>query len=102
MMGYQFMRQKPIEKYIVDFFSSKLKLIIEVDGGSHYGKDKKDKKRQEELEQLGLSVLRFDDLDIKFKIGSKNMGNRNNPLAPFNKGDCFFFLLFLDYFFMGI
>ena len=28
MLGYQFMRQKPIDKYIVDFYSSKLKLII--------------------------------------------------------------------------
>ena len=68
MMGYQFMRQKPIKKYIVDFFCSKLKLIIEIDGKSHCGMDEKDKGRQEELERLGLSFLRFDDLDIKFKI----------------------------------
>jgi len=68
MLGYQFMRQKPIKRYIVDFFCSKLKLIIEIDGDSHYGKEEKDKKRQEELEGLGLSFLRFDDLDVKFKM----------------------------------
>ena len=68
ILGYQFMWQKPIKKYIVDFFCSKLKLIIEIDGTSHYGKEEKDKKRQEELEKLGLSFLRFDDLDIKFKM----------------------------------
>jgi len=33
--GYQFMRQKPIGDYIVDFFCSKLKLVIEIDGISH-------------------------------------------------------------------
>ena len=27
--GYQFMRQKPIGEYIVDFYCSKLKLVIE-------------------------------------------------------------------------
>ena len=27
--GYQFMRQKPIGNYIVDFYCSKLKLVIE-------------------------------------------------------------------------
>ena len=68
MMGYQFMRQKPINKYIVDFFCSKLNLIIEIDGVTHYGKEEKDKKRQKELEELGLSFLRFDDLDVKFRM----------------------------------
>jgi very-short-patch-repair endonuclease len=33
--GYQFMRQKPIDNYIVDFYCSKLQLIIEIDGSSH-------------------------------------------------------------------
>ena len=68
ILGFQFMRQKPINKYIVDFYCSKLKLVIEIDGTSHYGKEEADKSRQEELEGLGLSFLRFDDLDVKFKI----------------------------------
>jgi very-short-patch-repair endonuclease len=68
MMGYQFMRQKPINRYIVDFYCSKLKLIIEIDGISHCLNEEKDRKRQNELERLGLSFLRFDDLDIKFKM----------------------------------
>jgi len=48
-MGYQFMRQKPINKYIVDFLCSKLKLIIEIDGESHCFIEEKDLKRQNEL-----------------------------------------------------
>jgi very-short-patch-repair endonuclease len=65
MRGYQFMRQKPIGNYIVDFFCSKLKLVIEIDGESHSGKQEYDFKRQKELEALGLSFLRFYDRDVK-------------------------------------
>jgi len=35
LCDYQFMRQKPIGNFIVDFFCSKLKLIIEIDGSNH-------------------------------------------------------------------
>ena len=88
--GYQFMRQKPIDNFIVDFYSSKLKLVIEIDGVSHIEKSFMDKKRQNKLEALGLTVLRFSDLDVK-----KNMNGvlqvigrwidefeKDNPLDP--------------------
>ena len=65
MMGYQFMRQKPIGNYIVDFFCSELKLIIEIDGESHRYKFTEDLERQARLENLGLTVLRFDDKEVK-------------------------------------
>lgn len=70
MHGYQFMRQKPIGNYIVDFFCSKLKLVVEVDGESHYNDKamKDDEIRQESLEKLGLNFLRFDDLEVKQDI----------------------------------
>ena len=59
MKGCQFMRQKPIGNYIVDFFCSKLKLVIEIDGESHVDKVEYDNKRQQELEAMRLSFLRF-------------------------------------------
>jgi very-short-patch-repair endonuclease len=68
MNGYQFMRQKPIEEYIVDFFCSKLKLIIEIDGESHAYNEIKDRKRQKKLESLGFTVLRYDDHAVKTEI----------------------------------
>ena len=68
MKGYQFMRQKPIEKYIVDFYCSKLKLAIEVDGSSHNEKVEEDLKRQNELEKLGITFLRLDDLAVKTQM----------------------------------
>jgi len=38
---YQFLRQKPLDKYIVDFFCYELMLAIEIDGESHIKKLKK-------------------------------------------------------------
>ncbi len=66
--GYRFMRQKPVGNYIVDFFCSKLKLVIEIDGISHSEKSASDRIRQQKLESLGLSVLRFYEWDVKKDI----------------------------------
>lgn len=66
--GYQFMRQKPIGDYIVDFFCSKLKLVIEIDGISHNNKSEYDRIRQQKLESLGLSILRFYEWNVKKDI----------------------------------
>ena len=57
MLGYQFMRQKPIYKYIVDFYCSKLKLIIEIDGTSHFGKEEKDKRRPRRIRRIGIIIF---------------------------------------------
>jgi len=68
MKGYQFTRQKPIGKYIVDFYCSKLNLVIEIDGSSHFDKAFEDKIRQVEIEKMSIKFLRFSDRDIKFNI----------------------------------
>ena len=68
IQGHQFTRQKPIDQFIVDFYCSKLRLVIEVDGYSHEDKFKKDEARQKRLESLGITVLRFKDLDVKKNI----------------------------------
>lgn len=68
LRGYDFDRQKPIDKYIVDFYCKDLMLAIEVDGESHYGNTNKDKKKDKRLNELGVTVLRFDDLDIVYEL----------------------------------
>ena len=65
MMGYDFHRQKPIGDYIGDFYCPALELIIEIDGDSHIDKYKEDLVRQKKMESWGLTVIRFDDLDVK-------------------------------------
>jgi very-short-patch-repair endonuclease len=65
LLGCQFARQKPILHYIVDFYCSKLGLVIEIDGESHYERFVEDLKRQQDLENHGSKVLRFHDRDVK-------------------------------------
>ena len=52
----RFHRQRVIGNYIVDFYSPKLKIIIEIDGYQHYYEENReyDKKRTEYLEGLGF------------------------------------------------
>ncbi|MDB5228088.1 MAG: hypothetical protein JWN78_2281 [Bacteroidota bacterium] len=66
MMGFRFLRQRPIGKYIVDFFCKELKLIIEIDGVTHHYEDvcEKDIAREKYLKLLGYSILRFSDDEI--------------------------------------
>lgn len=64
LKGYKFVKQKPIGRYIVDFYCHKLQLVIEVDGRSHDDQIQYDNIRTEYLESLGLSVIRFSNLDV--------------------------------------
>jgi very-short-patch-repair endonuclease len=68
VLGYDFHRQKPIDEYVADFYCPRLKLVIEIDGDSHDGKEEADRKRQEKLESLGLTVMRFWDSDVKSNV----------------------------------
>ncbi len=66
--GYDFDRQKPIDNYIVDFYCKELQLAIEVDGESHYGNEERDRKKDMRLNELGVSVLRFDDMEVRHQL----------------------------------
>ena len=59
MDGLKFRRQFPVGKFIVDFCCIEKKLIIEVDGGSHVGKEEYDQMRTKCLEEQGFHVIRF-------------------------------------------
>ena len=64
---YQFRRQKQFARYIVDFYCSKAKLVIELDGMQHGEHDAMihDHARTCYLESLGLRVIRFTNHDIE-------------------------------------
>ena len=68
MRGYDFDRQRPIDNYIVDFYCKDLMLAIEVDGESHYGNERRDEKKDKRLNELGVAVLRFEDMEIKHSL----------------------------------
>ncbi len=62
----QFKRQYPIGPYILDFYCPKLRLTIELDGSQHYevSQAEYDRRRTVFLEEQGLRVLRFSNLDV--------------------------------------
>jgi len=70
MLGFQFARQKPIDRYIADFYCPKLRLVLEIGGDSHRSKFQQDLERQRRLECAGFRFLRFHDRDVK-----KDMAN---------------------------
>lgn len=65
---YRFLRQKPIEWYIIDFYCPKLKLVIELDGESHENKWNYDQKRDWILKKIWIKTLRYPDNDILKKL----------------------------------
>ena len=62
----RFLRQKVIDDYIVDFYCSKAKLAIEIDGSQHYETSArlKDKIRTENIEKRGILVIRIPNNEI--------------------------------------
>ena len=62
--GYKFIRQKPIDRCIVDFYCSKLSLAIEIDGGYHNNKKGMDKYRDIFLKQIGVTTIRCSDVEV--------------------------------------
>lgn len=63
--GLKFRRQQPIGIFIVDFYNSVYRLVVEVDGSVHDDQVDVDKARQDILEQLGLIVLRISAEEVE-------------------------------------
>ena len=62
----RFRRQQIIENYIVDFYCHPKGIVIELDGSQHYEDKGKqaDSERDAYLRGLGLTVLRYSNLDV--------------------------------------
>ncbi|HMV42795.1 MAG TPA: endonuclease domain-containing protein [Leptospiraceae bacterium] len=65
--GFRFLRQKPIDEYIADFYCHKLKLVIEIDGESHLAEEAKDydEHRTRVLNAYGIEVVRYTNEQIR-------------------------------------
>lgn len=63
----RFQRQKTIDYFIADFYCHAAKLVIELDGSQHYDAQGLiyDKERAAILEQYGVKVLRFSNLEVE-------------------------------------
>jgi very-short-patch-repair endonuclease len=65
-LQFRVLRQRPIDHFIVDFYCSTLRLVIELDGESHFTEQGKahDVERTAILEGYGLTVLRFTNREV--------------------------------------
>ena len=68
LAGLKFVRQAPIEPFIVDFFCRERRLVVELDGESHTDRASYDHERQQFLEGLGLIILRVANDDVLSNI----------------------------------
>ena len=68
-LGVGFKRQRPIDRFIVDFCCQELNLIIEIDGNSHFHKPEYDAYRQQRLIDLGFTIMRFSEGEVLNNIG---------------------------------
>ena len=93
--GLQFRRQQAFDRFIVDFYCSMAKLVIEVVGPIHERTAEEDALRQELLEGLGLTVLRFsndavlrgiDTVLDQIRIAATRSQRRTSPSPKSGRG----------------
>ena len=90
--GLKFRRQYGINNYVVDFYCPELRLAIEIDGDVHFYDSRItcDKKRQKEIEALGIKVLRYTNNDVIRNLkGVLNDIVATTPLSPPSQGGDF-------------
>lgn len=82
--GYKFTRQKPIYRFVLDFYCSKLLLAVEIDGESHNNKQSYDLERDKFLENiLKIKTIRFTNDEIL-----NNFKEVKEKFLPLIKGRC--------------
>ncbi len=78
--GRRFNRQHSIKNYIVDFYCAKEKLIIELDGDVHNNEmvQERDREKTQYLEELGYTVIRFENNRVFDNLASVFMEIKDN------------------------
>jgi len=66
LAGWKFRRQRPIDRFVVDFVSLSAKLIVEIDGATHSTAIElaRDAERSRMLESLGFHIVRVTNIDV--------------------------------------
>ena len=62
--GFKFRRQYPLRGYVADYYCAESRLIVELDGESHEGREQYDERRTNTLIDEGLRVIRFVNTDV--------------------------------------
>ncbi|HRS17032.1 MAG TPA: DUF559 domain-containing protein, partial [Thermoanaerobaculaceae bacterium] len=91
-LNLKFRRQHQLGDYVVDFYCHEHRLVVELDGGVHGDRKKKDQKRDAWMQAQGFKVLRFpneqlldDPLLVLSAIAEVVKGSASHPL-PLGEG----------------
>ena len=85
MLGLKFRRQHVIVGFIVDFYCSELRVVLELDGPGHDGvaQSEYDAARTAQLEARGLRVIRIANRDVsKDRLGRLLQGLARRSPSP--------------------
>ncbi|MCB1660851.1 MAG: endonuclease domain-containing protein [Pseudomonadales bacterium] len=84
--GVQFYRQRPLDRFIVDFYCPAACLIIECDGSQHHTPEGlyQDQQRDMYLKQKGLQVIRFDNHQVLTQLDAVCMVIAQTVIAQLN------------------
>lgn len=63
-IGVKFQRQVVLPPYVADFASRSERLVVELDGDTHAGREAYDATRTAALEDRGYRVIRFSNSDV--------------------------------------
>jgi very-short-patch-repair endonuclease len=83
-LGVKFRRQQPTSKYMVDFVCFERNIVIEIDGGHHFGSSR-DRIRVKWLREHGYEVIRFWNHDVLKStdgVKEKIIGEISPSLCP--------------------
>lgn len=85
---HRVLRQRTIDNFIVDFYCAKLKLVIEIDGDTHFTGEglEYDQARTSTLEGYGLKVVRFTNKEVMEDFEAVCAAIEGIPPTPLEKG----------------
>jgi len=63
-LGVRFRRQQPVGPYVVDFYCSIARVVVELDGDTHADTQEDDAERDAMLVGMGVRVLRFPNAEV--------------------------------------
>ncbi|MET3926586.1 DUF559 domain-containing protein [Devosia sp. 2618] len=92
--GYHFRKQVPLGPYVADFACHRVKLVIEIDGDTHFTETAlaKDREREAALAKHGFAVLRFTNDEIMsngegvYAVLTSALAERSPPPWPSPQG----------------
>lgn len=70
-LGVLFRRQVPVlgGRYVADLYAAAVRLVVEVDGGAHFGREAADARRDRALARAGYRVLRIETGVVERDVG---------------------------------